>query len=104
MIRTAVMLALLLLLPGMALAEGAATGAPALPQHHDPALPMERLSRAQARQMIADRGYFELSGLSQDKDGGWRCSAMAMAGKRVIVTLDKNGNISESDAPDTSRQ
>ena len=103
MVRIAVMLAVLLL-PGVALAQGAATSATVLPQHHDPAMPMERLSRPQARQMIADRGYFELSGLTHDKDGGWRCSAMAMAGKRVIVTLDKNGNIKESDAPETSRQ
>jgi hypothetical protein len=103
MIRIAVMLAVLLL-PGVALAQGAATGTPTLPQRRDAAMPMERLSRAQARQMIADRGYFELSGLTHEKDGGWRCSAMAMAGKRVIVTLDKNGNITESDAPETSRQ
>jgi hypothetical protein len=103
MIRIAVMLAVLLL-PGVALAQGAATGTPALPQHRDAAMPMERLSRAQARQMIADRGYFELSNLTRGKHGGWRCTATAGAGKRVIVTLDKNGNISEIDAPETSRQ
>jgi hypothetical protein len=103
MIRIAVMLAVLLL-PGAALPQAAATGATAMPQHHGAATPMERLSRAQARQMIADRGYFEVSGLTRDNDGGWRCSAMAMAGKRVIVTLDENGNIRESEAPETSRQ
>jgi hypothetical protein len=103
MSRIALMLALLLV-PGAALAQGADTGATVVPQHHDAAMPMERLSRAQARQMIADRGYFELSGLTRNKNGGWRCTASAGAGKRVIVSLDKNGNITEIDAPGTSRQ
>jgi len=103
MSRIALMLALLLV-PGAALAQGADTGATVVPQHHAAAMPMERLSRAQARQMIADRGYFELSGLTRNKNGGWRCTASAGAGKRVIVSLDKNGNITEIDAPGTSRQ
>jgi Peptidase propeptide and YPEB domain len=103
MLRVAVILTVLLL-PGAALAQGGATSATVVPQHHDAAPPMERLSRAQARQMIADRGYFELRGLSHDKNGGWRCTATGGGGKRVIVTLDRNGNITQSEVPETSRQ
>jgi hypothetical protein len=94
---------LVLLLPGLALAQGAATNT-AVPSQRRDAMPMERLSRAQARQMIADRGYFELGDLTRDKDGGWHCTARAGAGRRVIVTLDRNGNINEIEAPETSRQ
>jgi hypothetical protein len=102
MIRIVALL-VLLLLPGVALAQGVATDT-AVPAPRRDAMPMERLSRAQARQMIADRGYFELSDLTRGKDGGWRCTASAGAGRRVIVTLDKNGNIREIEAPETSRQ
>ena len=83
-------LALFLLLPTAA----------ALAQSAGGALAPEPLSRAQVGQMIADHGYFELRHLQRGKDGSWRCTALANAGKRVTVILDKNGNISEAAAPE----
>lgn len=59
----------------------------------------QRLSRAQAAQMIADHGYFEVNDLRQLPDGSWRCTALAGPGQRVVVIMDKSGHITETDLP-----
>lgn len=89
-------LALFVLLPAAALAEGAGS----VPAHAAAALAAEPMSRAQVRQTIADRGYFELRHLERSPDGSWRCTALANAGKRVTVILDRNGNVSEAAEPE----
>ena len=55
----------------------------------------EPLSRAQVAQTIADRGYFEMDGLRQGRDGNWRCTALSGPGQRVTITVDPYGNITE---------
>jgi hypothetical protein len=59
----------------------------------------EQLSRAQAAQMIADHGYFEMDDLRELPDGSWRCTALAGPDQRVVVTMDKQGHITETDLP-----
>ena len=101
--RFALALALpLLLLPAMAAAQ--ALGGAAPPKRAETAaMAQEPLSRAQALQMIADRGYFETNGLKRAPDGSWHCTALAGPGQRVALTLDKNGTITENDLPATGR-
>jgi hypothetical protein len=99
MFRIVVILALLL--PAAALAQTQL----AAPTARKPAvMAPEPLSRAQIRQMIADRGYFEIDGLEQAPDGTWHCTALAGPGQRVALTLDRNGAITENDVPATSQR
>jgi hypothetical protein len=100
-IRVIVALVFLLLLPVAALAQATGAGAPP-PAGTSP--PAEPLSRAQVVQMIANRGYFEMSGLKKLPDGSWRCTALAGIGKRVAVTMDRYGNITQTDLPPGSEQ
>lgn len=86
-----------LLLPLSALAQAAPAPSAEMMREEQP-------SRAQVAQMIADRGYFEIDDLHRGRDGDWHCTAMAAAGKRVAVTFDKQGNISETELPPTRRQ
>ncbi len=97
MIRFAVALALLVL--PVAAAAQAPGDVPAPKRAEAAAMTPEPLSRAQVLQMIADHGYFEMSGLEQAPDGSWHCTALAGPGQRVAITLDKNGAITETDLP-----
>jgi hypothetical protein len=87
----------LIVLPATALAqaEGGALG-PTDPSRQAVSEPM---SRAQIAQMIADRGFFEMSGLAPQQDGSWTCTAMAGPDRRVRLTVDKNGTITQKDLP-----
>lgn len=57
------------------------------------------LSRAQVAQMIEDRGYFEIDDLKRQADGGWRCTALVAAGRRVTVVVSADGAVSEAGPP-----
>ncbi len=50
-------------------------------------------TEAQARSRLEKNGYSQVSGLTKDKDGIWRGSAMKN-GSSVQVTVDYKGNIS----------
>ena len=59
----------------------------------------EPLSRAQIAQMIEDRGYFEIYGLTEQKDGRWHCTALVAPGKRVAIQVDSEGTVSQINPP-----
>jgi hypothetical protein len=63
-----------------------------------------QLSRAQAAQMIADHGYFEMDDLRRLPDGSWQCTALAGPNQRVVVTMDRKGHITEGDLPSRRSQ
>ncbi len=95
MIRLAMALCLIVL-PATALAQAddGALGPMGSPQ----SVP-EPMSRAQIAQMIADRGYFEMGDLARQQDGSWTCTALAGPDRRVRLTVDKNGTITQRDLP-----
>ena len=64
----------------------------------------EAMSRAQIAQMIADRGYFEMGGLTPQRDGSWTCTALAGPGRRVALTIERNGTILQKDLPPPGAQ
>jgi hypothetical protein len=101
MIRLALAL-VCLHLPVAALAQTG--GAAAMPAPAGAAMASEPLSRAQVVQMIADRGYFEMDDLRRGRDGSWRCTALAGPGRRVAITMDKRGNITQTDLPGDGQQ
>lgn len=95
MIRFAVMLCLMLL-PAVAAAQNEGALGPPVPRGDSISEPM---SRAQIAQMVADRGYFEIDGLIQQRDGSWTCTALAGPDRRVALTIRSNGAITERELP-----
>ncbi|WP_374450125.1 PepSY domain-containing protein [Stella sp.] len=57
-----------------------------------PAPGANSFTETQARARLEDQGYTAVSGLTKDKDGIWRGSAMRN-GQKVEVALDYQGNI-----------
>ena len=57
-----------------------------------PARGKNSFTRAQARNRIMKKGFSQVTGLSQDKDGVWRGSAQK-DGQPVNVWLDYKGNV-----------
>ncbi|HZB92356.1 MAG TPA: PepSY domain-containing protein [Stellaceae bacterium] len=90
-------LALFALVSAAALAHAAAAASAPAPAATTQAT--EPMSRAQVRQTIEDHGYFELRHLERGADGSWRCTALADAGKRVTVILNRSGGITETAVP-----
>jgi hypothetical protein len=97
MLRFALTLCLMLMLLLPAAAWSQREGALG-PMMHDDSV-MEPLSRAQVAQAVADHGYFEVDNLARQDDGSWTCTALVASGKRVALTIHKNGTIVESDLP-----
>jgi hypothetical protein len=96
MIRFAAMLCLVMLPVAAAAQNPGALGPMPAPRSDRVAEPM---SRAQVAQLVADRGYFEVDGLTRQEDGSWTCTALVGPGKRVALTIRGNGVISEKDLP-----
>lgn len=96
MFRFAVMLCLMVL-PAVAAAQNNGALGPAPMPHSDKV--SEPMSRAQIAQLVADRGYFEIDGLTQQGDGSWTCTALAGPGKHVALTIRSNGTILQRDLP-----
>lgn len=90
MIRPAVLLCLLLPVAAAAQTGDGALGPMDAPRGQSVS---EAMSRAQIAQMVADRGYFEMDGLTQHQDGSWTCTALIGLGKRVALTILGNGTI-----------
>ncbi len=59
----------------------------------------EPMSRAQIAQTIADHGHLEMRGLAPQRDRSWTCAALLGPGRRVALTADKNGAITQRDLP-----
>ena len=57
------------------------------------ALGANQLSEAEAKSLIKEKGYLEISDLQKDRRGIWRGSAKLKDGRPVEVILDLDGNI-----------